>query len=89
MFHLTFVHYTVCSVCVAEWQPLFFLFSFFFFFFFFWGGGDRCPHGWPYVMIVFCLFVIFIYFPFWFKEWDFAFDYPSSCSLLFYYFHFI
>ena len=28
--------------------------------------GKSCPLGWPYVLIVFCLFVIFIYFPFWF-----------------------
>ena len=28
--------------------------------------GNSCPLGWPYVIIVFCLFVIFIYFPFWF-----------------------
>ena len=28
--------------------------------------GDSCQLGWPCVLIVFCLFVIFIYFPFWF-----------------------
>ena len=28
--------------------------------------GNSCPLGWPYVLIDFCLFVIFIYFPFWF-----------------------
>ena len=38
------------------------------------------------VLIVFCLFVILIYFPFWFKERDLVFDCSSSCSLLFYYF---
>ena len=27
---------------------------------------EKVPHGWPYVLIVFCLFVIFMYFPFWF-----------------------
>ena len=27
--------------------------------------GNSCPLGWPFVHIVFCLFVIFIYFPFW------------------------
>ena len=34
----------------------------------------------------FFLFVIFIYFPFWFRERDLPFDCSSSCSLLFYYF---
>ena len=28
--------------------------------------GNSFPLGWPFVLIVFCLFVIFIYFPFWF-----------------------
>ena len=28
--------------------------------------GNSCPLGWPFDRIVFCLFVIFIYFPFWF-----------------------
>ena len=28
--------------------------------------GNSCPLGWPFVLIGFCLFVIFIYFPFWF-----------------------
>ena len=28
--------------------------------------GNGCPLGWQVVLIVFCLFVIFIYFPFWF-----------------------
>ena len=44
--------------------------------------GNSCPLGWPHVLIVFCLFVIFIYFPFWFL----AFNCSSSCPLLFYYF---
>ena len=48
--------------------------------------GNSCLLGWPFVLIVFCLFLIFIYFPFWFKEWDLAFDCSSSCSLLFFYF---
>ena len=43
----------------------------------------NCPLGWPYVLMVFCLFVIFIYFPFWFEERDLAFDCSSFCSLLF------
>ena len=33
------------------------------------------------------LFVTSIYFRFWFSEWDFAFDFSSSCSLFFYYFY--
>ena len=28
--------------------------------------GNSCPLGLQFVLIVFCLFVIFIYFPFWF-----------------------
>ena len=28
--------------------------------------GNSCPFGWPFVPIVFCQFVIFIYSPFWF-----------------------
>ena len=45
--------------------------------------GNSCPLG---LAFVFCLFVIFIYFPFWFKERDLAFVCSSSCSLLFYYY---
>ena len=48
--------------------------------------GHSCPLGEQFVLIVFCLFVIFIYFPFWFEERDLPFDCSSSCSLLFYYF---
>ena len=48
--------------------------------------GNSCQLGWPYVLSVFCLFVIFIHFPFWSEERDLAFDWSSSCSLLFYYF---
>ena len=44
MFHLMLVHYTFCSVWVAEWSPF----------------GNSCPLGWPYVLIVFGLFVILI-----------------------------
>ena len=49
--------------------------------------GNSCPLGWPYILIVFCLFVIFIHLTFWFKERDLAFDCSSSCSLLFYNFY--
>ena len=28
--------------------------------------GNSCPLGYQFVLIVFCLFVIFIYFPLWF-----------------------
>ena len=35
-----------------------------------WLLGNSCPLGWPCVLIVFCLFVVFIYFPFWFSEQD-------------------
>ena len=50
MFHLMFVHYTFSSVGLLSGNLL----------------GNSCPLGWPSVLIVFCLFVIFIYFPFWF-----------------------
>ena len=50
MFHLMFVHYTFSSVWVAEWPPF----------------GNSCTHGKQFVLMVFCLFVIFFYFPFWF-----------------------
>ena len=46
---------------------------------------NSCPLGWPYILIVFCLFVFFVYFPFWFKDRDLAFKCYSSCSLLLYY----
>ena len=46
---------------------------------------NSCPLSWPFLLIVFCLFVIFINFPIWFKQ-DFAFDCSSCCSLLYYYF---
>ena len=36
--------------------------------------GKSCPLGQQFVLIVFCLFVIFIYFPFWFKERNLPFD---------------
>ena len=50
MFHHMFVHYTFSSVWVAEWPPL----------------VNSYPLGWPFILNVFCPFVIFIYFPFWF-----------------------
>ena len=40
-----------------------------------------------FIVIVFCLFVIFKYFPFWFYERILPFDCSSSCALLFFYFH--
>ena len=49
--------------------------------------GNSCLLGEQFVIIVFCLFVIFIYFPFWILKRDLPFDYSSSCSLLFYYFY--
>ena len=50
MFNFMFVHYTLSSVLVAEWPPF----------------GNSCPLGKQFVLIVFCLSIIFIYFPFWF-----------------------
>ena len=50
MFHVMFVHYTFSSVWVAEWPPF----------------GKKLPARLAIVLIVFCLFVIFIYFPLWF-----------------------
>ena len=43
--------------------------------------GNSCPLGWPYVLIVFCLFVILIYFPFWFLErvWLLIASVPVHC----------
>ena len=42
------VHSTFSAICVAEWPPL----------------CNCCVLGWPYDLIVFCLFLFFIYFPF-------------------------
>ena len=50
--------------------------------------GNSCPLGWPYVLTVYCLFVLFIHFSFSFSERDLAFDCLSSCSLLFNYFYY-
>ena len=50
MFHFMFVHYTFSSVGLLSGHLL----------------ENSCPLGQQFVLIVFCLFVIFIYFPFWF-----------------------
>ena len=50
MFHFMFVHCTFGSVWVAGWPPF----------------GDGCPLGWWFVLVAFCLFVVFVYFPLWF-----------------------
>ena len=52
MFHRMLAHNNFSSVWVAECPPI----------------GKSCALGWPYVLIVFFLFVIFICFPFWFYE---------------------
>ena len=43
--------------------------------------GNSCPLGWPFVLIAFCLFVIFIYFPFSFKSgiWLLIAPVPVHC----------
>ena len=64
MFLLMFVYYTFSSGWMVSGHFL----------------GNSYPLGWPFVLIVFCLFVIFIHFPLWFWEWDMAFDLSSSCS---------
>ena len=46
--------------------------------------GNSSPLGKQFVLIVFCLFIIFIYLPLWLEERDLPFDCSSSCSLLFY-----
>ena len=71
MFHLMFVHFTFSSVDLLSDHLL----------------GNSCPLGWPFVLIVFCLFVIFGYFPFWFWERDLPSDCFNICSLLSHYFH--
>ena len=48
--------------------------------------GYSCPLGWQFVLIVFCLFVVFVCFPLWFWGRGLPFGCSSSCSLLFYYF---
>ena len=67
MFHLMFAHYTLVQLGLLSGHFL----------------GNSSPLGWPFVLIVFCLFPVF---PFWFQEQDLVFYCPSSCSLLFYYF---
>ena len=49
MFHLMFILYTFSSDGLLSGHLL----------------GNSCPLGWPFVLIVYCLFVIFINFPFW------------------------
>ena len=50
MFYIMFVHYTLVQFGLLSGHLL----------------GNSCPLGEQFVLIVFCLFVIFIYFPFWF-----------------------
>ena len=47
MFHLMFVHILLVRFGLLSGYLL----------------GNSCPIGWPCVLIVFCLFVFFIYFP--------------------------
>ena len=47
MFHFMFVHYTLVRFGLLSGNLL----------------GNSCPLGWPYVLIVFCLFVVFYLFP--------------------------
>ena len=65
MFHLMFVHYTFSSVWVAEWPPF----------------GKLLPLGWPYVFIVFCLFVFLFISHFGFKTrvWLLIAPFPVHC----------
>ena len=46
--------------------------------------GNSFPLGWPFVLIVFCLFVIFIYFLFGFRSgiWRLIAPVPVHCFLL-------
>ena len=53
MFHFMFVHYTFSYIVQFGLLSGHLL-------------GNSCPLGEQYVLIVFGLFVIFIYFPFWF-----------------------
>ena len=69
MFHLMFVHILLVRFGLLSGHLL----------------GNSCPLGLPYVLIVFCLFVFFVYFPFWFWDRYLACNCSSSCSLLFYY----
>ena len=71
MFHFMFVHYAFSSVWLAEWLPF----------------GKKLPARLAICSHCICLFVIFIYFPFWFLERDSPFVCSSSCSLLSYYFY--
>ena len=53
MFHLMFAHYTFSSVSLLSGHLL----------------GNICPLGWPFVLIVFRLFVILFISHFGFKNW--------------------
>ena len=44
--------------------------------------GNSCPLGCSYVLIVLCLFVIFIFFPFWFLELELARNAPFPVHCL-------
>ena len=55
MFHLMFVHNTFSSVWVAEWPTI-------------WEIAARSV---GHMFIAFCVYVIFIHFPFWFQVRDY------------------
>ena len=63
MFHLMFVHYNFNSVLFLSGHLL----------------GNSCLLGWPFVLIVFCLFVIFIYFGFKSGIWLLIAPVPTRC----------
>ena len=44
--------------------------------------GNSCPLGWSYVLIVFCLILFFIHFPFWFESIILLLITPISFLLL-------
>ena len=45
MFHLMFVHYTIVRFCLQSGHLL----------------ENSCALGWPFVLIVFCLFVFYLF----------------------------
>ena len=57
MFQFMFVHYILVQYGLLSGHLL----------------GNSCPLGWQFVIIVFCLLVIFIYFPFLLLRAGFAF----------------
>ena len=71
IFRLIYVHYTLSGVRMLSGHLL----------------GNSCPLDWPFVLIVFCVFVFLLISHFGFESGDFAFDCPSSRSFLFYYFY--